>query len=121
MRTLLAKRTVGLALILHGLAHVALGTAVQDARQGIELVVGTVLFAIATPGFVAAGFGAWNVAGLRHVWGGLVKLGVLASLLLVVISAPSASRSIAAVLGDVLLLAFSDILTAPAEPRRVTT
>lgn len=115
------RAALGLALVLHGLAHISLGTAVQDVRRGSELVVATVLFALATPGFVAAGFGAWNVAGLRSIWGSLVKVSVLASLLLLVMSAPAAPRTIAAVLVDALLLALADALSAHPAPQAVTS
>lgn len=100
---------VGLLLILHGLAHVALGMAAQDAGSSVAL--STALFLVATPGFVAAGFGAWGVRGLRSIWGGLVKASVLASILLVVFCAPPTSRALVALLLDAVLLALADALT----------
>jgi len=101
---------VGLLLVLHGLAHIALGTAAQDDPRH-SVVTATALFLVATPGFVAAGFGAWNVPGLRSIWGGLVKVSVLASLLLVAIYAPPASRAVVAIVIDAVVLALADALT----------
>jgi len=117
----LTRAAVGLALVLHGLAHVALGTAVQDTRRGAELVVGTVLFLLATPGFVAAGLGAWSVPGLRAIWGGLVKASVLASVLLLVMAAPSGARATVAIVLDALLLAVADAMTVEPGAWRATS
>lgn len=103
------RAVIGLLLILHGLAHIALGMAAQDA--GSTVILSTALFLVVTPGFVAAGFGAWGVRGLSAIWGGLVKASVFASILLVVFCAPPASRSLVALLLDAVLLALADALT----------
>lgn len=100
---------IGLLFILHGFAHVALGTAAQGA--GANVTLSTALFLVATLGFVAAGFGAWGVSGLCSIWGGLVKASVLASIVLVVLCAPPPSRALVALLLDALLLTLADALT----------
>jgi len=121
LQSRITRAAVGLALVLHGLAHIAIGSAVQDTRRGSELVVATVLFFVATPGFVAAGFGAWNVPGLRSIWSGLVKASVLASVLLLVMAAPAQSQIVAAVALDALLLALADAMTVAPATWRATT
>ena len=86
---------IGLFLVLHGLAHAAAGMAAQDAPRGFGLALGpgaavvlaTALFATATPGFVAAGFGIWGVAGLEPRWRVFARSASVASALLLVLFA----------------------------------
>lgn len=68
--------SVGLFLVLHGLAHAAFGMAAQDlpgvagnALSGPPRVwLATLLFLGATPGFMAAGLGSWGTIGLARHW-----------------------------------------------------
>jgi hypothetical protein len=84
--------TTGSLLVVHGLAHAAAGMAAQDAPRGLALllaptsriVLATTLFAIALPGFVAAGFGCWRVIGLERFWRVLARVAAVASGLLLV-------------------------------------
>ena len=125
-----ARLGLGLLLVLHGLAHIAIGTGVQDAPYHgvagwlparVSVVLGTLLFLLVTPGFVAAGLGVWNVPGLRRIWPALVKTCVLASFLLFALAAPPAGQLMVGLFLDLAVLAFSDILGADTEPRRRTT
>lgn len=120
------RKAIGLLLVLHGLAHIALGMAAQDepvhglARflpEGLRGVVATALFLLVTPGFVAAGFGVWNVPGLRRIWFTLVKVGVLSSFVLVAFTAPSGFRLLTGIVLDLVVLALADMVdAAPKHP-----
>jgi len=87
LRTLL-----GLFLILHGLAHALPGmpTDAGDSSLlfwlGVDAsatrAVGTLLWAIALVGFVAAGLGAWGVKGLRPNLAAVAGMAATASLAL---------------------------------------
>jgi hypothetical protein len=84
---------IGLFFVLHGLAHAAAGMAAQDVPGGVEVAFGfgvrvvlaTTLFAIATPGFVAAGFGTWGVVGLERWWRVAARSAAVASALLLIL------------------------------------
>jgi hypothetical protein len=125
-----ARFGLGLLLILHGLAHVAVGMAAQDdphhglARwlpPRVAVAIGTGLFLTVTPGFVAAGLGAWNLFGLRRIWAPLVKVCVLASFALFALTAPSALRLGIGLTLDLVVLALADILSeAPRTARRLS-
>jgi hypothetical protein len=124
-----ARKALGLLLVLHGLAHIALGMAAQDdpthglARwlpAGLRVLVATALFVVVTPGFVAAGFGAWNVPGLARIWFPLVRVAVLASFVLLAFTAASGSRLVVALVIDLLVLAFSDALVDAKMWRRAS-
>lgn len=114
-----ARAGLGILLVLHGLAHIVIGTSVQDDPHhglaswlppDVSVVLGTLLFLLVTPGFVAAGLGALNVAGLRRIWPTLVRVCVLASFLLFALAAPPAGRLMVGLVLDLAVLGFADIL-----------
>ena len=106
---------IGLFLVLHGLAHAAAGTAAQDVPRGIAAALpagasapfATLLFIVAMPGFVAAGFGVWGVVGLRRIWGPLTSSAVMASALLIAFYSPPPAQVVAGLVLDGVALALS--------------
>lgn len=121
------RRVVGALLVVHGLGHAALGMAAQDdPTHGLARLlpewsrspIATLLFLVVTPGFIAAGFGAWRVLGLRRFWLPLVKVAVLGSFLLFAFTAPSPWRLAIGILLDLAVLALADLVTPPSDAPR---
>jgi hypothetical protein len=107
---------VGLALVLHGLAHALPGMRALDHLAGwpvgahgsgspLLVMLGTALWATATVGLMGAGFGAWGVRPLRHRWPFLALSGAGASLLLLLLFRPYLSLP-GIVLSAGIVLAF---------------
>lgn len=71
----------------------------------------TALLAVAGPGFVAAGLGAWNAPGLRRIVLPLVRASVLASFAFVLFVAAPTGLAAAVVALDLVVLAAADIVT----------
>jgi hypothetical protein len=73
------QKVLGYFLLLHGLAHAAVG--IWAAETGRWWLVAS-LWELAMVGFIAAGFGALGVAGLRDVWRAITLVAASASMLL---------------------------------------
>lgn len=73
------QRLLGYFFLLHGLAHAGIG--VWAAETGRWWVAAS-LWELAMVGFIAAGFGALGVAGLRDLWRALTFVAACASILL---------------------------------------
>jgi hypothetical protein len=103
---------LGSTLVLHGLAHAAIGMAAQDgaARSHAgaaepKLIIASAAFATAMGGFVAAGFGVLGVGGLAPRWRGLTALAVMASATLLAAYPRSLAEALPAIALDALALA----------------
>lgn len=120
---------VGLFLVLHGLAHAAAGTAAQDAPRGIAAalpagareLLATLLFIVAMPGFVAAGFGVWGTLGLRRIWAPLTSTAVLGSALLLALYSPPSTQLVVGLGLDAAALALSGAFSPGVRAFRVTS
>jgi len=75
-------RVLGVVLVLHGLAHAAVG--VWAAERGARWLV-TPLWWLAMTGLVAAGFGALGLAPFRRRWQPTAVVALLASLVLLTV------------------------------------
>jgi len=73
------QKVLGSFFLLHGLAHAAIG--VWAAETGRWWMVAS-LWELAMVGFLAAGFGALGVSGLRDVWRAIAFVAAGASILL---------------------------------------
>ena len=71
--------TLGVLLVLHGLAHTAAGFWASGRGPVTPTIA---LWLVATVGFVGAGFGAMGAYGLRRHWRPLLAAGVVASIVL---------------------------------------
>jgi hypothetical protein len=82
------RRTLaGLFFVIHGLAHAASGMGAQDAHGGVVRVsLATLLFSLATPGFVVAGLGVWGVPRLERHWRVVAQIAAVASALLLALA-----------------------------------
>ena len=89
---------LGLALILHGLAHANAG--MLAANDGS--IAPTLLWAIASVGFLSAGFGLIGVRWLDRVWQVPCVVGIGSSLLMLAIYRPATAA--AGIVVDVILL-----------------
>ena len=77
------QKLFGVFLFLHGLAHAGLGMwAGETGRWWLPMS----LWELAMVGFLAAGFGAVGVAGLRNFWRPLTVISAVASLLLLIMT-----------------------------------
>jgi len=103
---------LGLALVLHGLAHANAG--MLAANDGS--IAPTVLWAIASVSFLTAGFGLLGVRRLDRHWQGAGLVGVASSLLMLAIYRPATASA-----GIVVDLALLGILGFVAIPRREWT
>jgi hypothetical protein len=104
------RRTLfGIALVLHGLAHANAGILASDGYR----VLPTFLWASASVGFLAAGFGLIGVRRLERHWQTLALAAVFASLLLLVVYRPTT-----AALGIAVDVAVLGILGFVSMPRR---
>jgi len=83
----LQQKLLGCFLLFHGLAHAAVG--IWAAETGRWWIVAS-LWQLAMVGFVAAGFGALGVAGLRELWRASTIVASIASILLFLLSPNSA-------------------------------
>ena len=110
----MSLRLFGLFVVFHGLAHTAAGMAAQDVPQGLAASwlpaawatwLATACFLLATPGFVAAGFGFLRVAGLTRYWQPLVRLAALGSALLLTLFSRSLLESGSGLVLDAMLVA----------------
>lgn len=104
---------IGCFLLMHGLAHAAIGMAAQDmARRApfypeLRVALATLLFAVAAPGFVAAGLGSWGVVGLARFRSTVVRAAAAASALLLLGFMRRFSESAIGLGLDVLALAIA--------------
>jgi hypothetical protein len=98
---------LGLALILHGLAHANAG--MLAANDGS--IVPTLLWAIASVGFLAAGFGLLGVRWLDRVWQVPCLVAIGSSLLMLTIYRPA--TAIAGIIVDVGVLAIVGFAVIP--------
>ncbi|MGZ3565605.1 MAG: hypothetical protein ACXWM4_08725 [Gemmatimonadaceae bacterium] len=73
------QKILGYFFLLHGLAHAAVG--IWAAETGRWWMVAS-LWELAMVGFIAAGFGALGVAGLRDLWRAIAIVAAGASILL---------------------------------------
>lgn len=73
------QRFLGYFFVFHGLAHAGIG--IWAAETGRWWVAAS-LWELAMVGFIAAGFGALGVAGLRDLWRALTLVAASASILL---------------------------------------
>ena len=111
---------LGIALIVHGLAHASAGMWATDIG-GRELV--TVLWELSSVGFIAAGAGVLGVSEFRRKWRVLVAIASVSSLLLLGIFGHP--LFVAGIVADVIALAIalfsswnvSAIEPAPLIPR----
>ena len=103
---------LGFALLLHGLAHANAG--MLAANDGS--MVPTVLWAIASVGFLAAGFGLLGVRRLERHWQVLALAGIASSILMLAVYRPA--TAVAGIAVDLTLLG---ILGFVAIPRREWT
>jgi len=112
---------IGSFLVLHGLAHAAAGMAAQDARSGSfgigRVAVATILFLLATPGFVAAGLGAYGVMGFEKRWPALVEAAAVASALLFLLGDMGVIEASFGLTFDVLALVLAETVTLPERRR----
>ena len=108
---------IGSFLVVHGLAHAAMGMAAQDARAGsfgvARTAVATVLFLLATPGFVAAGLGVYGVASLEKRWTALVEAAAVASAILFLLVGRGVIEASFGLAFDVLALVLAETVTLP--------
>ena len=105
----------GVALILHGLAHSALGV-VAGALEPLWLV--NTLWAAATVGYIAAGFGVLGVPGFGRCWMRILLASTAASLVLLGVCGTSAFVLGAVIDSAILVVAIAGALTtiAPEAP-----
>lgn len=117
------RRFVALLLVAHGMAHAAIG--LWAYAQGPAWVV-TILWWLATLGFVGAGFGLLGAVGLRRCWEQLAATGAIASGVLLLLYGRSVymlGMLLDVVLAVAALRAGESALTAgwfgqaPARPR----
>ena len=118
----------GLLYVLHGLAHVFGGIRWQDVQRRPVLgtssaseVVGTLLFALATTGFVQAGLGAWGLVGMRRIWRPLARLAVAASLLLLLFFIMPSLRLTLGIFLDIVALLLADPMALEGDHRQRLT
>ena len=77
------QKTFGVFLILHGLAHAGIGLwAGENGRWWLPIS----LWELSMVGFLAAGFGAIGVGGLKEIWRPLTILGAVSSLVLLILT-----------------------------------
>jgi len=81
------QKVLGSFLVLHGLAHAAVG--VWTAETGRWWIVAS-LWELAMVGFIAGGLGAIGVQGLRKSWRGFILVAATASIMLFLASPHSA-------------------------------
>ncbi|MFO0662902.1 MAG: hypothetical protein U0174_03070 [Polyangiaceae bacterium] len=106
---------IALLLFLHGCAHASIGMTAQDKAHSFRfpmdgpgvVVIGTVLFAIAFTGFVAAAFALWGLKGAFPHWRKLTQVAAIASAFLIVLYAKSWTEASIGLALDVGLLVFS--------------
>ena len=101
------RSLLGVALLLHGLAHANAGMLAADGAR----VLPTVIWATATTAFMASGFGLLGVWRLERHWQVLGLVGILSSLLLLVVYRPATSGLGIAV--DVALLGIMGFVSMP--------
>ena len=104
-------RRIALAtiLVLHGLAHTNAGMLAADGQRWVP----TVLWAIASVCFLAAGFAVLGVRRMERYWRAFAVVGLVASLALLAVYQPQ--TAIAGVLIDVALVGI--VLWLPVPPR----
>jgi hypothetical protein len=109
------RRTlVGLALVLHGLAHTNAGMIAANGPR----VLPTVLWATAAIGFMAAGFGLLGVRRLERHWQALGLAAVSSSLVLLLVYWPM--TAVAGILVDLVLLGILGFVSIPRRESRVS-
>ena len=96
-------------LLLHGLAHANAGMLAADGQQWLP----TLLWAIASVSFVAAGFAVLGVRRIGRYWRVFTAVGVVTSLALLALYRPR--TALAGVLIDVALVGI--VLWLPVPPR----
>ena len=106
---------LGIALLLHGLAHANAGMLSADDRG----LVATALWAIASVAFLAAGFGLLGVRRLYRHWQVLSLIAIASSLLLLVTYRPATATI--GIIVDVALLAVIGFVSISREWRRPRT
>ena len=104
---------IGLALLLHGLAHTNAGMLAADGSR----VPPTVLWAVASVSFLAAGCGLLGVRRLDRHWQVLALTATLGSLLLLVVYRP-ATAAIGIAIDVALLGVLGFVSIPPREWRR---
>jgi hypothetical protein len=77
------QKLLGYFFLLHGLAHAAIGTWVAETARSWLVAP---LWEVAMVGFIAGGFGALGVAGVRGPWRRLTMAAAIASILLFLLS-----------------------------------
>ena len=100
---------LGVALLLHGLAHANAGMLSADDRS----LVATALWAIASVAFLAAGFGLHGVRRLYRHWQVLSLIAIASSLLLLVTYRPA--TALIGIIVDVALLAVMGFVSISRE------
>jgi len=103
------RSLLGVALLLHGLAHANAGMLAADGAR----VLPTVIWATATIAFMASGFGLLGVRRLERHWQVLGLTGILSSLLLLAAYRPATSA-----LGLAVDLTLLGVMGFVAIPRR---
>jgi hypothetical protein len=106
------RNLLGIALLLHGLAHANAGMLAADGSR----VLPTVLWAVASVAFLAAGFGLLGVRRLDRHWQVLGLAGALSSLALLAIYRPATAMAGVAV--DVATLGVLFFVSIPPRARR---
>lgn len=108
------RRTLlGLALVLHGLAHTNAGMIAANGPR----VMPSILWATAAIGFMAAGFGLLGVRRLERHWQALGLTAVASSLLLLLVYWPM--TAVAGILVDLVLLGILGFVSIPRREWRV--
>jgi hypothetical protein len=98
---------LGVGLILHGLAHAGAGTWTTQREHASTWLL-TILWAVAMPGFVAAGLGAVGVRHFERRWRAFAATAAVSSLLLLpMLGGPVAVVGIVLDVGLVLIAATS--------------
>jgi hypothetical protein len=101
------RSLLGIALLLHGLAHANAGMLAADGAR----VLPTVIWATAIVSFMASGFGLLGVRRLGRHWQVLGLTGILSSLLLLAVYRPATSALGLAV--DLTLLGVMGFVSIP--------
>jgi hypothetical protein len=106
---------LGIALLLHGLAHANAGMLAADGSR----LLPTVLWAVATVSFLAAGAGLFGVRHLARHWQVLGLTAIASSLLLLVAYRPATAVTGIAI--DLALLGVLGFVPVPHEWTRART
>ena len=110
------QKVFAVFLILHGLAHAGIGMWAGETGQWWLPIS---LWELAMVGFLAAGFGALGVSGLKDLWRALTVVGAVASLLLLILT-PGAVLVLGLTVDFLALsmIAYSRSETTYAEPTK---